>query len=168
MTRRTISSVVVGLRPRDIHRDVGGVGGEGRRVGARRIADVHEVLGVGAVADDARAQALAHAVVRLDDVERVGGPVVLALAVDGGIAHHHVVEPALEEGVAAELLADDLAGAVDDRPWRRAVGQERRGLDEIALQAGPVAVDRAGGGEHELLHAGDAAGLDHVLQCRGC
>src|SRR5262249_2653773 len=122
------------------------------------------MLGVGPLPNDARATSLTHAVVGFSDVEVVGGAVVLALAIDRGIADRDVVEPALGKRIAAELLADDFARPVNDGAGRRAVGEKGRRLDEVASEAGPVAIDGAGRREHQLLHAGDAAGLDDVLR----
>src|SRR6185295_18124873 len=99
-------------------------GGERRCVGAGHVAAVHEMLGLRAIANDARTLAAPNPIVRLDDVERVGGAVVLALAIDGGIAQGDVVEAALQMRVAAELLADDLAGAVQNGGGRRPRGME--------------------------------------------
>src|SRR5262245_48080820 len=125
---------------------------------------MHKVLGVGPIANDAWAPPLPHAIVGFDDVESVDGTVVLALAVDGGIADHHIIEPPLGEGIAEELLADDFAGSVDDGSRRRPVGEKGRRLKEVAGQSGSVAIDGARGGEHQLPYAGDAAGLDDVLR----
>ncbi len=66
-------------------------------------------------------------------------------------------------GVAAELLADDLARAVEDRRRRGAVAVERRGLDQVAGDAGAVAIDRVGGGEDHLAQPVRARRLQRVL-----
>src|SRR5262249_57956270 len=108
--------------------DIVGAGGECGGVGAGRIAHMHKMLGVGPIANDAWAPPLPHAVVGFDDVESVGGPVVLTLAVDGRIADHYIVEPPLGERIAAELLADDFTGSVDDGSRRRSVGEKGRRL----------------------------------------
>src|SRR5215813_6241965 len=70
------------LWPGDVDRDIAGIGGECGSIGAGRIAHVHKMLGVGPVANDARATSLTHAVVGFDDVEGIGGTIVLALAID--------------------------------------------------------------------------------------
>src|SRR5262245_61026808 len=121
---------------------------------------MHKMLAVGPLANDAWAPSLPHAIVGLDDVESVGGTVVLSLAVDCRIADRYIVEPPLGERIAAELLADDFTGSVDDGSGRRSVGEKGRRLEEVAGQSGPIAIDGAGGREHQLPHAGDAAGLD--------
>jgi hypothetical protein len=75
---------------------------------------MYEVLDFRAIAQYARPLAAAHAVVRPDDIEGIGGAVMLTLAVDGRVAHHNIIETPFAVGIAAELLADDLAGTVKD------------------------------------------------------
>src|SRR5262249_28047091 len=84
-----------GLRSGNVDGDVGGLCRKGRRIGARHIAHMHEVLGFRAIADHTRPFTPTHAVMRFNDVERGGRAVVLAFAVYGCIAHDHVIETAL-------------------------------------------------------------------------
>lgn len=153
-----------GCRAGHVHRDIGRVALERGDVGARHVRDMHEVLGVGAVAGQHGTLALAHAVIGLHDVQRIRGAVVLALAIHGGIAQHHIVQPGLLVVLAAQLLAHDLGGAIQDRRGRRADGMERAVLGQRAGDAAAVAVDRVGRSENELLHLVGAAGFQHVLR----
>src|SRR5262245_25806649 len=121
-----------GPRARDLDGDVGSTRLKGGGVGARHVAHVHEMLDFRAIPQHAWPLAAAYAIVRFDDVERVGGAVVLPLAVNGCVAQHDVVEAPLAVGIAAELLADDLAGAIKDGSRRRADGMKRRALDQLA------------------------------------
>ncbi|MNV69482.1 hypothetical protein D3C71_1623950 [compost metagenome] len=102
------------------------------------------MLGVGAVARQHGAFTLAHAVVGFHDVQRVGRAVVLAFAVNGGIAQHHVVQPGLLVVLAAKLLAHDLGRAIQNGGRGRAFGMEGAVLDQRAGDAGAIAIDRVG------------------------
>src|SRR5689334_21148448 len=101
--------------------------------GARHVAHMHEVLGLRAITNDPRPPATTYPVERLDDVERIGCPIVLALAIDGGMAQHNVFETAVAVSVAAARLADDLAGAVQGGSGRRSA--EWKGVPSTSLPA---------------------------------
>jgi hypothetical protein len=140
---------------------------DGGEVAVGQVADVDVVAHAGAVgrvvvvAEDGQARQLADRDLR-DVGHEVVGDAVRVLADEAGLVRAHGVEVAQQHDAEAGV---GLAGAHEDlldHELRPAVGvRAAAGLRGLREGRGLVAVDRRGGGEHELMAAEAGHRLEH-------
>ena len=108
-------------------------------------------------------QAALHPVIGLNNVKRIGGAVVLAFAVNRGIAQNHVIQPEAALHVTAKLFTDDFCGAIENRSGWGAHTMKRRGFHKITRNTRPIAIDRVGRCKHHLAQPGGTCRFQRIL-----